>query len=135
MNWREYITVDPEICHGAACFDGTRIHVSVVLDNLAEGKSEDEIPQSYPALTKDMIKAAIAYAAELAREQVCTIPAWDMKIKVDENLPIKVDHVFSDAGHDALCVIDQGMSGAKDQDLLARCMEEGRTLVTLDLSF
>jgi len=75
MNWREYITVDPDVCHGAACFSGTRIHVSVVLDNLAVGKNEEEILESYPALTKEMIQAAIAYAAELARERVRTVPS------------------------------------------------------------
>ncbi len=75
MNWREYITVDPDICHGQACFDGTRIPVSVVLDNLAVGKSEEDILASYPTLTKKMIQAAIAYAAELARERVRAVPS------------------------------------------------------------
>ncbi len=75
MNWREYITVDPDICHGQACFDGTRIPVSVVLDNLAVGKGEEDIFESYPTLTKKMIRAAIAYAAELARERVRAVPS------------------------------------------------------------
>ena len=43
MNWRERITVDPLVCHGKACIKGTRIMVSVILDNLAEGISEGEI--------------------------------------------------------------------------------------------
>lgn len=75
MNWREYISVDPEVCHGQACFEGTRIPVTVVLDNLAAGKGEDEILESYPGLNKEMIQAAIAYAAELARERIRTVPA------------------------------------------------------------
>jgi uncharacterized protein (DUF433 family) len=75
MNWREYITVDPDICHGQACFDGTRIPVSVVLDNLAVGKGKEDILESYPTLTKKMIQAAIAYAAELARERVRAVPS------------------------------------------------------------
>jgi len=36
MDWRNYITVDPNICHGQACIKGTRIMVSIVLDNLLE---------------------------------------------------------------------------------------------------
>lgn len=48
MDWRTYISVDPGVCHGKACFVGTRIPVSVVLDNLA---------------------------AELAREGVLSMPA------------------------------------------------------------
>ena len=43
MNWREHITVDPAICHGKACIVGTRVLVSVILDNLADGMDADEI--------------------------------------------------------------------------------------------
>ena len=70
MNWRERIVVDPKICHGKACFKGTRIMVSVVLDNLAEKASPEEIIKSYPKLKKSDIQAAIAYAADLARERI-----------------------------------------------------------------
>jgi uncharacterized protein (DUF433 family) len=75
MNWQDYITVDPAICHGRACIKGTRVFVSVVLDNLAIGLSVDEIIKSYPSLTPEAIQAAIAYAAELARERVILLPA------------------------------------------------------------
>lgn len=74
MNWRDYITVDPEVAHGQACFKGTRILVSIVLDNLAAGNSTEEILKSYPSLTQEAIQAAIAYAAELAREYTVVIP-------------------------------------------------------------
>ena len=74
MDWREHVIVDPEICHGQACFKGTRILVTTVLDNLAAGISAVEIITSYPALSEPAIKAAISYAAELAREQVRAIP-------------------------------------------------------------
>jgi uncharacterized protein (DUF433 family) len=50
MNWGNYVTVDPEICHGKACITGTRVLVSVVLDNLAAGVSIDEKLRSYPSL-------------------------------------------------------------------------------------
>lgn len=73
MNWRDHVTVDPEICHGQACLRGTRIMVSVVLDNLAAGVAEDEILRSYPTLTREAIRAAIAYAAELSRERVIAV--------------------------------------------------------------
>jgi uncharacterized protein (DUF433 family) len=73
MNWRERITVDPLVCHGKACIKGTRIMVSVILDNLAEGVTESEILKSYPSLKPEDIKAAIAYAAELACERVVSL--------------------------------------------------------------
>ena len=75
MNWRERITVDPLICHGKACIKGTRIMVSVILDNLAEGIGEKEILKSYPSLKPEDIKAAISYAAELSRERLVSVPA------------------------------------------------------------
>ncbi len=67
MNWLEYITVDPAVCHGQACIKGTRIPVSAVLDNLAAGLTPKEIIVSYPSLSREAIQAAIAYGAELAR--------------------------------------------------------------------
>ena len=73
MNWRDYISTDPTICHGQACIKGTRIPVSVVLDNLAAGLAPDELMLSYPALTCEAIRAATAYAAELARERIVDI--------------------------------------------------------------
>ena len=74
MNWREHIVVDPNICHGQACLAGTRVLVSVVLDNLAAHVSPDEIMRSYPSVTRDAIDACIAYAAQLARERVIDLP-------------------------------------------------------------
>ena len=74
MRWQEYITVDPDVCHGRACIKGTRIMVSVVLDNLAAGLTSEEIVRSYPALNHEAVQAAIAYAAELGRERVVAMP-------------------------------------------------------------
>ena len=75
MNWREYVAVDPAVSHGAACIKGTRIMVSVVLDNLAAGRTPDEVIGSYPSLTHEAIRASLAYAADLARERVVALPA------------------------------------------------------------
>jgi uncharacterized protein (DUF433 family) len=73
MEWRERISIDPAVCHGQACIKGTRIPVAVVLDNLAAGLSPEEIVASYPPLRVDDVRAATAYAAELARERVVEI--------------------------------------------------------------
>ena len=75
MNWRDYITVDPNVCHGKACIKGTRIMVSVILDNLAADLAPDEILRSYPSLDREAVQAAIIYAAELARERIVATPA------------------------------------------------------------
>ena len=70
MKWQDYISVDPTVCHGQACISGTRVQVTVILDNLAAGLSVDEITKSYPSVSADAIKATLHYAAELARERV-----------------------------------------------------------------
>jgi uncharacterized protein (DUF433 family) len=75
MKWSDYITVDPEICHGKACITGTRIMVSVILDNLADGLTSAAILASYPSLTHESIQAALAYAAELSHERILALPA------------------------------------------------------------
>lgn len=74
-SWRDRISVNPAICHGKACIRGTRIPVSVVLDNIAAGVPREEILRSYPALTPADIDAALAYAAELAREGTVELPS------------------------------------------------------------
>ena len=73
MDWRKRITTDPKICHGQACINGTRIMVSVILDNLAAGMKEENILKSYPTLRTGDIKAAISYASELVHERVLKI--------------------------------------------------------------
>jgi uncharacterized protein (DUF433 family) len=70
MDWRTHISTDPAVCHGKACIKGTRIMVSVVLDNLAAGQPPDEILRLYPTLRREDVAAVMAYAAELARERV-----------------------------------------------------------------
>ena len=67
MNWRDHITVDPEICHGKACITGTRVLVTTVLDNLAAGLDSRAIAETYPSVAPEAVRAAMCYAAELAR--------------------------------------------------------------------
>ena len=68
-DWRQHIVSDPTICHGKPCLRGTRIMVSVVLDNLAEGLTPEEIVGEYPPLRIEDVRAALAYAALLTREE------------------------------------------------------------------
>ena len=73
MNWREHITVDPGVCHGRACIAGTRVLVATILDNLAAGLDSEEITKSYPSITKESVRAAVCYAAELAKERMVAL--------------------------------------------------------------
>ncbi len=69
MNWREHITVDPSVCHRQACVAGTRVMVSVILDNLAVGLPAEEISESYASVSAEAVTASLHYATELARER------------------------------------------------------------------
>ena len=53
---------------------GTRIMVSIILDNLAAGNSYEEILNSFPSLEMDDIRAAIAYGALLSKERTIALP-------------------------------------------------------------
>lgn len=71
----DLIAVDPDSVGGQAHVRGTRIPVSVILDCLAAGLSEDDIIEQYPSLTQEGIRAAAAYGAALAREEIFPLPA------------------------------------------------------------
>ena len=62
------------ICHGQACIKGTRIMVSVVLDNLAAGETAEKLAESY-RITLEDVQAALQYAAELAKERFIPLSA------------------------------------------------------------
>ena len=68
------IRIDPNICFGKPCIRGTRIWVSLILDQLAAGATPEDVLSNYPHLTREDILAAIAYGAEAARERVIPVP-------------------------------------------------------------
>jgi uncharacterized protein (DUF433 family) len=68
-DWHLLLTSDPRVLRGQLCAQGTRVPVTAILDSLAEGATRDEILTSYPSLRPEHISAAIAYAADLAREE------------------------------------------------------------------
>ena len=58
------IELNPKVCNGKPVIKGTRIPVSVILEQIAEGESWDDLLSGYPELEKDDIKAALLYARE-----------------------------------------------------------------------
>jgi uncharacterized protein (DUF433 family) len=73
-NWKDRIMINPNISHGRPCIKGTRVWVSLIVDNFAAGSSEDEILKAYPSLTREDIHAALAFAAEMSRERYVDVP-------------------------------------------------------------
>jgi uncharacterized protein (DUF433 family) len=69
------ISIDLQICHGQACFKGTRIPVHQIVRMLANGDTIEDLLAEYPSLTREDVLASLDYAAGLAEEQVTPIPA------------------------------------------------------------
>jgi len=74
MNYLRRITIDPEVRFGKPCVRGTRMTVGDVLSYLASGMTEDDILADFPQLTRDDIRACLAFAAERER-RILSIPA------------------------------------------------------------
>ena len=70
MDYRKIITLDPEKMHGKPCIRGLRITVLDVLDYLASDMSVEEILADFPDLTRDDIRACLAFAADRERRLV-----------------------------------------------------------------
>ena len=68
------ILIDPNVCFGKPCIRGTRIWVSLLLDLLASGESQERILEEYPQLAREDILAAIAYGAEMSRGRFVDLP-------------------------------------------------------------
>jgi uncharacterized protein (DUF433 family) len=74
FDYEKYITIEPGKRSGKPCIRGLRITVSDVLDYLASGMTEDEIIEDFPELTREDIKASLAFAADRER-RLMIIPA------------------------------------------------------------
>jgi uncharacterized protein (DUF433 family) len=76
MNWRDRITLDPQVLAGKPVIKGTRLSVEFVIGLLAEGWTEEQLVANYPAASGEDIRACLAYAAEMSREEMsCPVPA------------------------------------------------------------
>jgi uncharacterized protein (DUF433 family) len=74
MNFQPFITRDPMVCGGDPVITGTRITVRTILASLAEGMDTDELLAEFPTLTRDAVRAVIAFAA-LSAEEDLPVPA------------------------------------------------------------
>ena len=74
MDYRQIITIEPGKMGGKPCIRGLRITVYDVLDYLASGMSQEELLHDFPDLTRDDLRACLAFAAERERK-LASIPA------------------------------------------------------------
>ena len=69
MNWKDHIVTTPEVCGGRPRIKDTRLTVEFLLGLIAEGWGEKEILESYPFLVTEDIRAAVAFAHEVIKEE------------------------------------------------------------------
>ena len=61
------VQIDPRVCHGKPVIRGTRVLVSTILGALGGGDSIEDVLRDYPNITKEDIRAALAFAGDLSR--------------------------------------------------------------------
>ncbi len=76
------VSVDPNVAGGKPCITGTRILIATLLDGLAEGLSPEQLIDHYPQLVIEDIRAALAYAGELADLQGCAVVVDTDRIRI-----------------------------------------------------
>ena len=107
-NWREFPSSDPSICHGELCAKGTHVFVTNILDSLAEGATRDEILKSYPSLKPEHIESLWLMLPSWPMRESASI-AWQMRFKLDENLPGEIASYLQQKGHETETVSDDGL--------------------------
>lgn len=70
IDWKEHVVVDPDMHHGDPCIRGTRIPIATVVGSLADGMTPEEILEHFPQLAPVHIQAALAYAADVMRQEL-----------------------------------------------------------------
>jgi uncharacterized protein (DUF433 family) len=70
VNYLDHFVRNPQICNGQPVIRGTRVILRTILASLAEGCEQDDILRNFPALTRDDMKAVIAFAAASAEEDL-----------------------------------------------------------------
>ncbi len=74
MTWMKHIELDPKVCNGKPVIKGTRIPVTVILEQIAEGESWDSLLTGYPELKREDIQAALFFAsASIEHSEVRTV--------------------------------------------------------------
>lgn len=64
------LSINPNVMHGKPCFTGTRVPLTVLLDNLEEGMGLDEFVQEYPSVTREQAGAVIKWEQWQIRQSV-----------------------------------------------------------------
>lgn len=113
MSLEDRIVIDPRIRSGKPCIAGTRITVYDVVEYLAGGMSDDQILADFPSLTREDIRACLAFAA--LRERRLASLSCRLKLLFDENLSPRLLESLHDEYPGSTHVETLGMRGQSDE--------------------
>jgi uncharacterized protein (DUF433 family) len=70
IRWQKYVIIDREIHHGEPCIKGTRVPLAAIIGSIADGMTTEQVLQEYPQLKHEDVQAALAYAADVVRQDI-----------------------------------------------------------------
>jgi len=70
IHWQDFVVIDPFIHHGEPCIKGTRVPVAMIVGSIADGMTIEEVVNEYPQITTEAVRAALAYAADVVRQEI-----------------------------------------------------------------
>lgn len=70
IDWKKFVVIDPKIHHGEPCIKGTRVPVAMLVGSIADGMTIEEVMKEYPQITREAVQAALAYAADVLRQEI-----------------------------------------------------------------
>ncbi|HXH21555.1 MAG TPA: DUF5615 family PIN-like protein [Dehalococcoidia bacterium] len=123
---------DPRVMVGKPVVRGTRIPVEAVLAHLADNPDLDDLFQAYPRLTKEDVKAYLAFASERVRGTPVRGP---VRFLLDESVDARLAYTLRTHSHEATVVGVDHPNSITDEDVLAIARREGRILITNDRDF
>ena len=117
---------------GKPCIRGMRMTVYDVLDYLGSGMSEDEILADFPDLTREDIRACLAFAADRER-RLALVPG--VNLPFDQNLSFRLPRLLADCLPGCAHVRDLGLTEASDAEVRRFAAERDLAIVTKDGDF
>ena len=131
------IELNPIVCNGRPVIKGTRIPISVILEQIAEGESWDTLLAGYPELEKEDIRAQPCSMPghSLTTQRLEQLVFETLKVYLDQMFRLDVAQALRAEGHDVVRASEVGQARANDQQILQKAIAENRILITLDEHF
>lgn len=100
------LSIDPEVMHGDLCFRGTRVPLTVLLDNLAEGMGIDEFLDNYPSVERLQVESIIHWQNDEIR-RAAGIDRVYLNV-IEEKVRLKAEKTQTTTNAKGWFILDKG---------------------------